>query len=99
MIGGNLNEELSVDKIREYVWYMETRGMGNGNGELGMGNGDDPYLLGVANDTAYYFCYEKSKAVTLDRTLLKKLKTKAGRSGWAISAIFSVPVSVIGKPM
>jgi adenine-specific DNA-methyltransferase len=79
MIGENLNEELSVDKIREYVWYTETRGMGNGNGELGMGNGDDPYLLGVANDTAYYFCYEKSKAVTLDRTLLKKLKTKAGR--------------------
>jgi adenine-specific DNA-methyltransferase len=79
MIGGNLNEELSVDKIREYVWYTETRGMGNGNRELGMGNVDDPYLLGVANDTVYYFCYEKSKAVTLDRTLLKKLKTKAGR--------------------
>jgi adenine-specific DNA-methyltransferase len=79
MIGENLNEELSVDKIREYVWYTETRGTGNGTGELGMGNGDDQYLLGVANDTAYYFCYEKGKAVTLDRALLKKLKTKAGR--------------------
>ncbi|MBR4615308.1 MAG: site-specific DNA-methyltransferase, partial [Kiritimatiellae bacterium] len=41
--------------------------------------GNDPYLLGVADGTAYYFCYEKGKAVKLNRALLRKLKTKAER--------------------
>ena len=102
MIGENLNEDLPVEKIREYVWYMETRGTGNvanvemlpmvnansqlGNGNIGIGNTgnignikNDPYLLGVADGTAYYFCYEKGKAVKLNRALLGKLKTKAER--------------------
>ena len=102
MIGENLNEDLPVEKIREYVWYMETRGAGNvanvemlpmanansqlGNGNIGIGNTgnignikNDPYLLGIADGTAYYFCYEKGKAVKLNRALLRKLKTKAER--------------------
>ena len=100
MIGENLNEDLPLEKIREYVWYMETRGAGNvanaemlpmsttnfqlENGNTGLGNtgnlgnnNNDPYLLGVARETAYYFCYEKGKVVKLNRSLLKKLKTKA----------------------
>ena len=102
MIGENLNEDLPVEKIREYVWYMETRGAGNvanvemlpmanansqfENGNIGIGNTgnignikNDPYLLGVVDGTAYYFCYEKGKAVKLNRALLGKLKTKAER--------------------
>jgi adenine-specific DNA-methyltransferase len=102
MIGENLNEDLPVEKIREYVWYMEARGAGNvanvemlpmantnsqlENGIIGIGNTgnignikNDPYLLGVADGTAYYFCYEKGKAVKLNRALLRKLKTKAER--------------------
>ena len=54
MIGENLNEDLPLEKIREYVWYMETRGMGSvanvevlpianansqsDNGNIGIGN-------------------------------------------------------------
>ena len=102
MIGENLNEDLPVEKIRGYVWYMETRGAGNvanvemlpmanansqlENGNIGIGNTgnignikNDPYLLGIADGTAYYFCYEKGKAVKLNRALLRKLKTKAER--------------------
>ncbi len=86
MIGENLNEDLPLETIREYVWYMETRGVGN-VADVGMSpiansnvaNGADPYLLGVSDETAYYFCYEKSKAVKLNRALLRKLKTKAER--------------------
>lgn len=56
MIGENLNEALPLEKIREYVWYMETRGAGKcyqcgnvantnsndqlGNGVIGTGNTD-----------------------------------------------------------
>ena len=109
MIGENLNEDLPVEKIREYVWYMETRGAGGSRscateiaavagrppyradtGRVGIPlpaadaqervpPGNDPYLLGVADGTAYYFCYEKGKAVKLNRALLRKLKTKAER--------------------
>ena len=109
MIGENLNEDLPVEKIREYVWYMETRGAGGSRscateiaavagrppyradtGRAGsplsaadaqerVPPGNDPYLLGVADGTAYYFCYEKGKAVKLNRALLRKLKTKAER--------------------
>lgn len=102
MIGENLNEELPLEKIREYVWYMETRGAGSvanvevlpianansqsENGNIGIGNTgnignikNDPYLLGIADGAAYYFCYEKGSAVKLNRALLRKLKTKAER--------------------
>ena len=40
-------------------------------------NPNDEYLLGVAFGVAYYFCYEKEKSLTLNRALLRKLKTKA----------------------
>jgi adenine-specific DNA-methyltransferase len=91
MIGENLNEELPIENIRDYVWHTETRGMshteaqrhGEGCDSLcasaSLCDKNDPYLLGVADNVAYYFCYERSKKTTLNRQLLKKLKTKAER--------------------
>ena len=80
MIGENLNEELPLEKIREYVWYMETRGAGKVANVGNIGNTkNDPYLLGVVDGAAYYFCYEKGSTVKLNRALLRKLKTKAER--------------------
>ena len=91
MIGENLNEALPLEKIREYVWYMETRGARRpekpdnpDNPEKPVKpdnpeNPGEPYLLGVADGTAYYFCYERGKVVKLNRALLRKLKTKAER--------------------
>lgn len=94
MIGENLNEALPLEKIREYVWYMETRGARRpeipdtpenpgspDNPEIPdtPDNPGDAYLLGVADGTAYYFCYERGKVVKLNRVLLRKLKTKAER--------------------
>ncbi len=75
MNGDVLNENLPVEKIREYVWHTETRG--TGNVQQVADSGSDPYLLGVVDETAYYFCYEKAKKVTLNRALLRRLKTKA----------------------
>ena len=71
MIGGVLNEDVPTEKIREYVWYTETK-QPRGEAEKG-----DAYKLGVAFGVAYYFCYEKNKSMTLNRALLKKIKTKA----------------------
>ena len=77
MNGDVLNENLPVEKIREYVWHTETRGAGNM--QQVADSGSDPYLLGVVDETAYFFCYEKAKKVTLNRALLRRLKTKAER--------------------
>ncbi len=77
MNGDVLNEDLPVKKIREYVWHTETRGTGNVQQVADVGS--DPYLLGAVDETAYYFCYEKAKKVTLNRALLRRLKTKAER--------------------
>ena len=82
MDGDVLNENLPVEKIREYVWFMETRGAGEPKRPETLEKPEtpgDPYLLDVAGETAYYFCYERSKKTTLNRQLLKKLKTKAER--------------------
>jgi len=86
MIGENLNEDLPLEKIREYVWYMETRssltgfaGKNNPDNHVNPVKTNDPYLLGIVDGAAYYFCYEKESTVKLNRALLRKLKTKAER--------------------
>lgn len=69
MKDGVLNEAVGTDKIREYVFYTETK--------QSVQPSDEVYKLGEAYGVAYYFCYEKDRIVTLDRALLRSIKTKA----------------------
>jgi adenine-specific DNA-methyltransferase len=66
----NLNEKVGIEKIREYIWFSETRTPFND--ELGMMN----YELGVKDNTVYYFIYEKDRLTTLDFDALELIKTK-----------------------
>lgn len=66
---GKLNTLVSDDKIREYIWYMETKGAANTRV-------DNSYMLGVHNNTAYYFLYEKDEVTTLDIGFLAEIKEK-----------------------
>lgn len=66
----NLNETLAVEKIREYVWYTETRSDYTPQ--------EEAYLLGLRANTAYYFYYEKQRVTVLDHDFLNAVKTKAG---------------------
>jgi adenine-specific DNA-methyltransferase len=68
---GSLNEGLDAEKIRQYVWHTETRSEYVPQ--------EEPYLLGVLSDTAYYFFYEKGRLTALDRKFLDRIKTRAGR--------------------
>ena len=70
---GNLNEEVGVAKIREYVYFMETKTA------LHKENPDEPYFMGVHVDSAYYFYYEKERLTTLNREFLHGIKTKASQ--------------------
>ena len=81
-VGNNnefLNEEVETEQIREYVWYSETRTAYNSpivhrKSEIVNIN---PYFLGIKEDTAYYFIYEKQSLTTLDYDTLATIKTKA----------------------
>lgn len=55
----NLNEAVPTNKIREYIWYSETRS------KAPVHEGSDPFL-GIYNDTGYYFIYNKKNITTLD---------------------------------
>ena len=68
---GNLNENVSVDKIREYVYYMETK-----ESMAGVSNGN-PYFMGNSRDAAYYFFYEKDAITTLDHEFLATIPERA----------------------
>lgn len=69
MENGNLNEEVSIDKIREYVYFTETKCRPMPVNE------DEPYLLGCHLVTAYYFYYDKAHITTLNREFLHTVKT------------------------
>ena len=69
----NLNENVGIEKIREYVWFTETR---------------IPYkiqkltspFLGIYNDTSYYIIYEIDNLTTLDYdSLAQYVQQKAER--------------------
>ena len=69
---GNLNEIVGVEKIRQYVYYTETKTPLNPTNHK-----DNKHFLGKHNETAYYFNYEQDEVTTLDHAFLATMKTKA----------------------
>lgn len=53
LVDDKLNNAVSTEKIREYIYYMETKQA------LPEASADEPMLLGVYHGAAYYFNYEK----------------------------------------
>lgn len=69
---GNLNEEVSIDKIREYIYYAETK-----LPLLRQQDKDEEFLLDECNRAGYYFYYQTDKATTLSyATLANIVKSK-----------------------
>ena len=69
---GNLNESVGVDRIRAYVYFMETKQtIGEKSPE------ENDYFLGAHNQTAYYFYYEPETVTTLDDSFLATIRTRA----------------------
>ena len=71
MHGDVLNENVGVEKIREYVYFTDTKS------RLEKPHPDEPYFMGVHVNSAYYFYYEKKKVTTLNREFLHTVKTRA----------------------
>ncbi len=71
MNGDMLNEDVGVEKIREYVYFTDTKS------RLPAPHPDEPYYMGIHASTAYYFYYEKQAVTTLNREFLHTVQTKA----------------------
>lgn len=71
LVDDKLNDAVSTEKIREYIYYMETKQA------LPEATADEPMLLGVHHGAAYYFNYEKDASTTLNAAFLKSIKTQA----------------------
>lgn len=69
--GDVLNENVGVEKIREYVFFTDTKA------SLPESHPDEPYFMGVHIGSAYYFYYEKQAVTTLNREFLHTVKTEA----------------------
>ena len=88
---GNLNEEVGVEKIREYVYYMETKEtLPTEQSKC------DSYFMGLGRNTAYYFYYERESVTTLDYSFLASIQTKA--EGYTIYAdLCTIPQETLRK--
>lgn len=69
---GNLNELVGIERIRQYVYYSETK-----TPLTETTHKDNKHFLGKNNDTSYYFNYEQDQITTLDHAFLATMKTKA----------------------
>lgn len=88
---GNLNEEVGPQKIREYVYYMETKEPLPAEQPT-----DEPYFMGLCRNTTYYFYYERESVTTLDHAFLATVQTKA--EGYTIYAdLCAIPQETLRK--
>ena len=71
LVGDCLNEAVAPEKIREYIWFMETKQ------PYAPPGGGNPYYLGKHNSTGYYFYYEPQRVTVLDYAFLSTITEKA----------------------
>ena len=79
LIDGKLNERTGVNKIREYIWFTETK-----EAFSEPVNPDNKAFLGSFAETAYYFYYDSDSITTLDHDFLGTIKKQA--AGYVIYA-------------
>ncbi len=82
-----INELVGVEKLRQYIYYTETKCTLSSSGGgvrrteedvLKTQNvKDNEYLLNKHHNTAYYFYYEQDMVTTLNHDFLSTIKTKA----------------------
>lgn len=76
-----INELVGIEKLRQYIYYTETKCVLSSPFEGGVRRTgdvkDNDYLLNKHHNTAYYFYYEQDMVTTLNHDFLSTIKTKA----------------------
>ena len=68
LVNGLLNADVDPTRVREFVWYTETR-----QSEPPMQREDFPFYLGTAQRCAYHFIYEPDRVTTLSGDYVARL--------------------------
>lgn len=71
LVDGLLNPNVPESRVREYVYYTETKQPMPSISEA------EPHLLGVHHTAAYYFFYLPDQVTTLNMAFLQTIKTRA----------------------
>ena len=66
-----LNEELPLQEIHRYIWYTETAR------PFDESTKEHPHLLGINDNSSYYFFYDKDSLTTLNHEFLQTIKQKS----------------------
>ena len=74
---GYLNETVGTEKLRQYIWYTETRTALIRNESSEDGATYANYFLGEHIGAAYYFYYEPGRVTTLDKAFLNTITKRA----------------------
>lgn len=69
-----LNEAVGIEKIKNYIWYSETRSAWVANTTQ-----NNDLLLGIHGHTAYYFIYHPTQLTSFDFEALANINVKAGQ--------------------
>ena len=79
MADDKLNPELPLECLREYLWQaaVSSTGVPHCHVLVPTAASNEPYLLGVLEDTAYYLVCSGNQTERLDKGVLKQFKTKA----------------------
>lgn len=74
---GYLNENIGEEKLREYIWYTETRTAYVETRFIASPQMQSPHLLGTHNGTSYYFYYNRDQITTLNKAFLNTITQRA----------------------
>lgn len=81
LIGSNLNPSIPLEKIQEYIWFIETS-----EALVDSRHATFPDYLGTTNETSYIFAYEPDRATVLDREYLSRIPSECGATSYVIYA-------------
>ena len=70
-----LNEAVGIEKIKNYIWYSETRDFLVPSNQ----SSKEDALLGIYNNTAYYFIYHPAHLTSLDFETLATINVRVGQ--------------------
>lgn len=82
LVDGNLNPEVPLEQVREYIWFTDT-------GEAyqpGSGQAHPDYLGRSSSGTSYFFAFDAKTATALDQAYLASIPTECAAESYVIYA-------------